>query len=161
MSHQSGPGQVLSDHNYDSDCMEGIRQNARNEALSSTARELLDKKLSKSTKSTYKAPWKRWCGWCAKREIDPISTTVENIANYLAEEQKRVGFSWLGITRSAISAYHNAIDGKPVGQHPLIADIMASALSDKPPVPKYVDTWNVDVVLNYLQDLGPNASLTQ
>ena len=207
MSHQSGPGQVLSDHNYasvadssmvavaspshdrgsssssskqgpvtrshrnaspidgvresDSDCMEGIRQNARNEALSSTARELLDKKLSKSTKSTYKAPWKRWCGWCAKREIDPISTTVENIANYLAEEQKRVGFSWLGITRSAISAYHNAIDGKPVGQHPLIADIMASALSDKPPVPKYVDTWNVDVVLNYLQDLGPNVSLTQ
>ena len=118
MSHQSGPGQVLSDHNYasvadssmvavaspshnrgpssssskqgpvtrshrnaspidgvresDSNRMEGIRQNARNEALSSMARELLDKKLSKSTKSTYKAPWKKWCGWCANREIDPI-----------------------------------------------------------------------------------------
>ena len=86
---------------------------------------------------------------------------MENVANYLAEEQKRVGYSCLGITRSTISAYHDYIDRKPVGQHPLISDIMSSAHSDNPPEPKYAETCDVDVVLKYIQDLGPNAGLDQ
>ena len=143
----------------DSSRLENIRQNARNPALSSEARNLLQRKLSGGSKKTYQGPWKRWCCWCNQRSLDPISAPVESVANYLAEEQCRIGYSALNTTRSAISAYHDKCDGKPVGQHELIKDIMESALKIKPPKPKYTSTWDVNLVLEYIRQLGPNAGL--
>ena len=61
--------------------------------------------------------------------------------------------------RSAISAFHDKIDGVPVGQHELIKDLMESSLKDKPPKPRYTSTWDVNKVLNYIRELGPNAGL--
>ena len=91
--------------------------------------------------------WKRWCCWCSQQSLDPISAPVEAVANYLAEEQIRVGYSALNTTRSAISAYHNKCYGVPIGQHELIKDIMESALKNKPPKPRYTSTWDVNQVL--------------
>ena len=143
----------------DASRLESIRQSARNPALSSRARNLLQQKLSAGSKKTYQGPWKRWGCWCHQRSLDPISAPVEHVANYLAEEQLRIGYSALNTTRSAISAYHDKCDGRPVGQHELIKDIMESALKIKPPKPKYTSTWDVNLVLEYIRQLGPNASL--
>ena len=38
---------------------------------------------------------------------------------------------------------------------------MKGAFRDNPPVPRYTETWDVSMVLTYLQELGPNAGLTQ
>ena len=38
---------------------------------------------------------------------------------------------------------------------------MKGAFRDNPPVPKFTNTWDVNVVLSYLQELGPNACLSQ
>lgn len=84
---------------------------------------------------------------------------MEHVANFLADEQRRTSYSALNTTRSAISAYHEKIDGKPVGQHDLITDIMASAKKDKPPKPRYTTTWDVNKVLQYIKEQGPNAGL--
>lgn len=51
------------------------------------------------------------------------------------------------------------MQGSPVGPHDLIKDIMESAQKQKPPTPRYNSTWDVDKVLEYLKDQGPNASL--
>ena len=160
-SHRSD-GRVSSDGSNwcnETGGMESIRQNARNPALSSTARSLLQRKLSNGSKKTYSGPWKRWCCWCSQQSLDPISAPVEAVANYLAEEQIRVGYSALNTTRSAISAYHNKCNGVPIGQHELIKDIMESALKNKPPKPRYTSTWDVNRVLQFIRQLGPNAGL--
>ena len=143
----------------DSSRLENIRQNALNPGLLSEDRNLLQRKLSGGSKKTYQGPWKRWCCWCNQISLDPISAPVESVASYLAEEQRRVCYSALNTTRSAISAYHDKCDGKPVGQHELIKDIMESALKIKPPKPKHTSTWDVNLVLEYIRQLCPNASL--
>ena len=143
----------------DNSGMESVRQNARNPKLSTRAKTLLGQKLAPRTRKTYESPWKRWCCWCNQQSLDPISTSVENVANFIAEEQTRLSYSALNTTRSAISAYHDKVDGVPVGQHELIKDIMECAYKNKPSLPKYKSTWDVNKVLQFIKELGPNAGL--
>ena len=43
-----------------------------------------------------------------------------------------------------------------MGQHPLVTRLLKGAFNDRPPLPKYTSTWDVQVVLDYLQALGEN-----
>ena len=47
-----------------------------------------------------------------------------------------------------------------MGQHPLVTRLLKGAFNDRPPLPKYTSTWDVQVVLDYLQSLGENESLS-
>ena len=91
--------------------------------------------------------------------LSNVSDFIEDIANFLAEEQMHKGYSALNTTRSAISAYHDSVEGKPVGSHDLIKDLMESAKKDKPPKVRYSATWDVNRVLQYIRHLGPNTGL--
>ena len=68
--------------------------------------------------------------------------------------------------RSAISAYHIHIDDKSVGKHPKVCALLAGIFNLRPPQPRYVFTWDVEIVLQYIRthwyDNSPlnNADLT-
>jgi len=55
---------------------------------------------------------------------------------------------------------HEKVDGHNVGQHPLISRLLKGIFHDRPPLPRYTSTWNVQTVLNYLEGLGENQSLS-
>ena len=46
-----------------------------------------------------------------------------------------------------------------MGQHPLVTRLLKGIFHDRPPLPRYSGTWNVQNVLNYLEGLGENKSL--
>ena len=60
--------------------------------------------------------------------------------------------------RSAISSVHERVEGYNVGQHPLVTRLLKGVFNERPPLPKYSSTWDVQVVLNYL---GCNSDLSQ
>ena len=68
-------------------------------------------------------------------------------------------YSTINGYRSAISAIHPPIDGHSVGKHPIITQIMAGVFNERPPVPKYTDTWDVAQVLTYLKSKGSNNTM--
>ena len=45
-----------------------------------------------------------------------------------------------------------------MGQHPLVTRLLKGIFHDRPPLPRYSGTWNVQNVLNYLEGLGENKS---
>ena len=47
-----------------------------------------------------------------------------------------------------------------VGQHPLVVRLMRGVFNDRPPLPRYTSTWNVQVVLDHILSWGNNASLS-
>ena len=69
-------------------------------------------------------------------------------------------YSTINGVRSAISALHEPVDGVPVGQHPLVKRALAGVFNERPPKPKYSDTWDVGVVLAHLESLGANEVLS-
>lgn len=70
-----------------------------------------------------------------------------------------IGYSALNTARSALSSVIT-IDGHAVGSHPLVCRFMRSVFNQRPALPKYVITWDTDIMLRYLKSLGPNKRLT-
>ena len=62
----------------------------------------------------------------------------------------------------SLNAYmHTTINGQSIGQHPLVSKLLKGAFQSHPPLPRYTETWDVAMVLSYLdnQNLGENLSL--
>ena len=69
--------------------------------------------------SNYISPWSKWASWCSERKIDPFRCAIGKVLNYLSYLFD-LGYKYrtVGCHRSAISAYHEYVESKPVGQHP-------------------------------------------
>ena len=63
--------------------------------------------------------------------------------------------------RSAISAFHDHIQGKPVGEHPRICSLVAVVFNCRPPQPRYCFIWNVQAVIDFIKsEWGQNEDLS-
>ena len=58
--------------------------------------------------------------------------------------------------RSAFSALHNNIEGRPVGEHRQVSSLITGVFNNRPPQPKYNFIWDVQLVLDYLKKELPN-----
>ena len=55
---------------------------------------------------------------------------------------------------------HEHIEGVPISKHPLVSRLFRGIHNSRPPQPRYVATWDVDMVTEHLKALGENSSLT-
>ena len=113
------------------------------------------------TARNYGYAWKKWTEWCRLRKIDPFSSSIAAVLNFLAELfNKGLESRTIGNYRSAISAFHLPSDGSTVGRHPRVSALMSGASNLRPSKPKYGFTWEVEVVLRLLKGWPPNELLT-
>ena len=132
--------------------VDSFRQKLSTEGFSDTASKLISCVRRESTLSTYNSAWAQWVGWCSEGKIDPFRCNLNQIVNYLSSlYDKGLQYSTIGCHRSAISAYHEYIDGKPVGQHPKVCAILKGVFNQRPPQPRYVFIWDVQTVLNHIK----------
>ena len=50
-----------------------------------------------------------------------------------------------------MSAFHDHIQGKPVGEHPRICSLVAGVFNSRPPQPRYCFIWNVQTVIDFIK----------
>ena len=62
--------------------------------------------------------------------------------------------------RSAISARHELVDGRPLGEHRDVCRLLKGIKNKRPPVPRYCTTWDILAVLDFLKSLGENQTLS-
>ena len=106
--------------------------------------------------------FKKWLGWCTKRGCDPISGPISEVANFLADLHSQ-GYqtSFLNAYQFAISSVHDRVDDMDVGKHPLVSRLLLKGtFHARPPLPRYTRTWNVQVVLNCMQQWVDTTSLS-
>jgi len=72
------------------------------------------------------------------------------------------GFQYrtINVHRSSISSVLPHINSLSVGQHYLIKNLMRGILKGNPPLPRYKEIWDVDIVLKYLLSLPKNSELS-
>ena len=142
-------------------CMAHFRAKLAKEGFSQKVSDILLSSWRKKTASQYESAWKAWSGWCSEWEINPFSTTLDNIFEFLADLfHKGFKFRTLGVYRSAISSNHETVDGFVIGKHPMMAKFMKGVFSLRPPEPKYFVTWDVRQVLDFLKTWSPAESLS-
>ena len=92
--------------------------------------------------------------------MDPVQATLANITDFLADQfLLGLEYSTMNVYRSALSAYHPKINGYSVGQHPEVTRLLAGMFNQKPPIPRYVETWDVNAVLGTIKAMGDNTYL--
>lgn len=62
--------------------------------------------------------------------------------------------------RSALSAYHDPIDGVKVGSHPKVSELITGVFNERYPKPRYCFVWDVEIVIRYLDSLATELSDT-
>ena len=140
--------------------LESIRHRQQADGISSEASQLLAAGWSRGTNTTYESAWRRWDSWCSERQVDPISCSIQPFLEFLTSLFKEgLQYRTINTIRSAISMTHNHIEGLPMSQHPLVSRLLRGIYNIRPPQPRYSTTWDVDVVIKYLQSLGENDTL--
>ena len=144
-----------------SSCVSCLIQRYETEGFSKDVANLLVAATRSSTSKTYESSWRRWCGWCSKRKVNPLSSTLANILSFFADCFKEgLQYRTLNVLRSALSSIHPKIDNFCVGQHPYVVNILRGILNNRPPEPRYTYTWDLHLVTEHIKRMGENSSLS-
>ncbi len=137
-----------------------LQQRCSAEGFPGTVTRLLSSATRQSTNKAYDSAWGKWSSWCDTRQTDPISANIRDILVFLSDQfDNKLQYRTINVLRSAISSVHPWIDGKPVGQHPLVIRLMKGIANERPSKPRYSSTWDVSRVTSYLSSLGDNDKL--
>ena len=80
-----------------------------------------------------------WASWCDKKQVDAFRRDVIKILDYLTFIfEKGYEYRTIGCHRSAICAFHDHVDGKPVGQHPEVCALVRGIFNNRSPQPRYM-----------------------
>ena len=93
-------------------------------------------------------PGEKWASWCCEREVNPFTSNIIEILNFLAFLYEK-GYEYRSINshRSAIKAYHVHIDNNPIKQHPRVCPLMTSIFNNRPPKPRYTFVWDIEILI--------------
>ena len=118
--------------------MDNFRNSLLEEGISKEASDLISNARREGTRTNYECAWNKWSKWFSRRNSDPVKCPLNLILDFLSELFKdHLAYRTIGVTRSAISAFHIPIDGMPVGKHPRVSSLMKGVANLRPPKPKY------------------------
>ena len=124
------------------------------------------KSINRKTLISYQKSWRKFANWLHKWETGNSKITVNFIANYLiylfnSETLSGQKFSGeaLNAVRSAISFFLK-LDLPDLGSHTAITRLFSTFYKLRPSFPRYIVTWDVGKVLNFLAKWHPPSSLS-
>ena len=132
--------------------MENYRKTLEIEGISSSATRLISMSRRVGSIAGYESAWNKWISWCCRQQIHPVRAPISGILNYLSILfEKGLQHRTINSHHSVISAYHNYVDGKPVGKHPRVCALLTGVFNQRPPQPRYTFVCDVEIVLVYLK----------
>ena len=141
--------------------MQDLGKRLDSEGFSAEATDLIMSSWRPATSSLYDRFIAKWRTYATEQNIDPLNPAVHNVANFLANLfLTGMSYSSINSARCALSAWLPFINGVAVGSHPTICRLMKGVFNKRPSLPKYSQTWDVSIVLNYLSSLPCSEDLS-
>lgn len=106
--------------------------------------------LSQSTLKQYNSVYKIWSNFCNVQKEDPFNPKKGPVITFLVERFKEGAcYGTLNTSRSALSL----ISDSKIGEDKEISRLLLGFYKQRPTAPKYAVTWDVSIVLKYLDFL--------
>ena len=116
--------------------------------------------ISSGTSKGYKYAYAKFAKFCSTVGACSLSCPPHVIANYLRYQYEAgASYNTINLTRSAISHHHLGYDGTPAGAHRLVCKAVKAVFRQRPPLPKYRETFDISMVFEHLKSLGSNQEL--
>ena len=119
--------------------------------------------IRKSTRKTYGTGWHQFRKFCKGYRVNPQMAQLPLIVKFIHYlYNSRYSCSVVKIAISAISKYHiiNVSTGNTIGQHPLVTSTKKAFWQLKPPIPRYHRTYDISIILRFIENLGQNGTLS-
>ncbi len=116
----------------------------------------------KSSTKLYETYIDKWNNYCKAHSIDVNTATVTQGLDFLAElfAEGNRKYSAMNTARSALSLVIVLPNGVQFGKHPDVTQFMKGIFNIKPTVPRYLDTWDPNDVLDLLAKWSPAHRLS-
>ncbi|XP_068989812.1 uncharacterized protein [Neodiprion pinetum] len=113
--------------------------------------------LSDSSLRQYDSRLKKWWSFCHGEGIDPYKCDTSQIIRFLsAEFEKGASYGALNSCRSAIAL----LRGPKFGEDARVRRLFKGIANLRPTKPKYESTWDPQLVLNHVEQWGPNEKMS-
>ena len=123
--------------------------------------EFLSHHIADSTSKGYNCAFKQFLDFCGPLKIDPYTCSPVCVVKFLrVKYENGASYSTVNLLRSAISKFHKGVDGKSIGEHPLVSKAVKAVFRLRPPIPKYKSTFDIVPVLDYVASLEPLKDLS-
>ena len=112
------------------------------------------------TYAQYDIYLKQFSTFCLANGIRPRDPDIHDIINFLQTLIDRgLAYSTVNMARSALSYYFHYFKGVEVAKLPIVCALLDAHARNKPPVPKYLVTWDVNIMLAKFRAMEGNTSL--
>ena len=141
--------------------MQSVRDRFRSQGLSEDATEFVMSSWQESTQQMYDVYIRQWVRYAREKKVDQFSPPLTTAINFLAQLAKRdLSYSAVCTARSALSSYLCRYDGAAFGCNKLVKRLMKGVSEQKPALPRYKNTWDVNIVLKELETWISTEKLT-
>ena len=122
--------------------------------------DFLFHRLASQTASSYEYTFRRFRFFCEQLQAGPLTCAPVIIVKYIRHLFESVAqFNTVNYHRSGISKFHVGICGISFGEHPLVCQAVTTVFRLRPPLPQYQATFDIVLVLEYIQSL-PTANIS-
>ena len=122
--------------------------------------ELICSARAKGTYDQYDVYLRQFSSFCLDESIPPRDPTLDDIVNFLQVLiDRKLAYTTVNTARSALSFYFTYFKGVEVGKIPLVCALLDGYAREHPPTPKYVLTWDVNILLNKFRLMEGNSKL--
>ena len=99
--------------------------------------------------------------FCDKKQIDQLNPSIGEILSFLTQlHDEGLGYSAINTAKSMLSAMFQVIHSRDIGNEVLVKRFMKGIFQLKPSLPKTGFTWDVQIVLKFLDTIdNQTASL--
>ncbi|XP_043277066.1 uncharacterized protein [Venturia canescens] len=130
---------------------QGIREAFLEQGVPAEALSIMRASLSRATADQYSSALNPWFKYCVDKGFDCFNPTRAAILGYLTTKyEEGASYGTLNSARSAISL----VSRNKVGEDVTVRRFLRGVAKLRPPKPKYTFTWDVSIVLKYLEQLG-------
>lgn len=114
------------------------------------ATDIMLASLSRSTQQQYRSALKPWLEFCTQNHYDVYNPCRYSVIAFLTMKTKNgASYGTINSIRSAISL----LSKNKIGDDPEVCRFINGVSKIKPPKPKYNCTWDVTIVLRYMETI--------
>lgn len=124
--------------------------------------DLLQSFWCKGTVNQYQPYLRRWKEHYSKHNIDPFGASISDGVEFLAHlfHNSTLEYSALNTARSALSTIIPEQNGLTFGKQPIVKRLLKGIFRERPTLPKYTITFDVDKVFHHLLSLPMPDTVT-
>ena len=98
---------------------------------------------------------------CIQRDLDPFLSSVNNVLEFLNELHSSVcQYSARCTAPSVLASVVTIQVFSSLSDHPIIHHYLKGIYNRNPPMPKYIQVWNLKLILNFYDKAPPNNELS-